>query len=236
MSYLNTKPLVYGFERGVMAGEMEICFDYPSKVAALLMNDEVDLALIPVAAIPQLKEHYIVSDYCIAASGPVASVCLFSKVPLSEIKTVILDYQSRTSVALLKILLRDYWKINPVLFAAENEFRDEIKDTTAGLIIGDRALAERNNFPYIYDLATAWQEMTCLPFVFAAWVSNKKIPDSFLLKFNETVRDSLNFIDEIVAHTAFSSYDLAVYYKDNIDYLLDDDKRKGLQLFLQKIA
>ncbi|RYD80725.1 MAG: hypothetical protein EOP53_07625, partial [Sphingobacteriales bacterium] len=78
VSYLNTKPLVYGFEKGLMKDEVELFFDYPAKIAAMLLNDEIDVGLIPVAVLPKLKEHHIISDYCIGASQPVASVCLFS--------------------------------------------------------------------------------------------------------------------------------------------------------------
>ncbi len=115
VSYLNTKPLVYGFENGGMKNEVDLVFDYPANIARMLLNDEVDVGLVPVAIIPLLKEHYIISDFCIGASHPVASVCLFSDVPLQEIKEVLVDYQSRTSAALLKILLKEHWKIEPVL-------------------------------------------------------------------------------------------------------------------------
>ena len=105
MSYLNTKPLLYGIKHGFVIDNMSLVLDYPSKIAAMLLNDEIDVGLVPVAIIPKLSEHYIIGDYCIGAIKQVASVCLFSEEPLAEIKTVILDYQSRTSVALAKILL-----------------------------------------------------------------------------------------------------------------------------------
>ena len=181
VSYLNTKPLVYGFKQGMMSNEMELIFDIPSKASEKLMNNEVDLGLIPVAAIPDLKEYYIISDYCIGATNPVASVCLFSEVPIEDIDSIILDYQSKTSVALLKILLKEYWNIQPLFINSENEFHNEIIGKTAGLIIGDRALVQLNNFKYVYDLAEIWQLHTGLPFVFAAWVSNKKLSDDFVL-------------------------------------------------------
>ena len=236
VSYLNTKPLVHEFEQGAMIDELELIFDYPSKVAAMLINDQVDLGLVPVAVIPQIKNAEIISDYCIAASGPVASVCLFSNVPIEEIKTVILDYQSRTSVALLKILMKDFWKINPEIIAAEKEFDQEIKGDKAGLIIGDRALLQLKHFPFVYDLAEVWQQMTGLPFVFAAWVANKKLPNSFIDSFNQSTQKSLSKIDEIASGINFPAYDLSLYYKKNIDYILDDKKRQGLDLFLNKLS
>ena len=235
VSYLNTKPLVYAFENGAMLDEMDLVFDYPSKVAQMLINDEIDLGLVPVAIIPKIPNAQIVSNFCIGATNPVASVCLFSKVPIHDIKSVILDYQSRTSVALLKILLKDYWNISPDFIASEAEFENEIKGTTAALIIGDRALVQLNNFPFVYDLAEAWQKMTNLPFVFAVWVANKILPESFIASFNLSIKDSLSQVDTIIESIDFADYNLNIYYKENIEYILDEQKRAGLNLFLSKI-
>jgi chorismate dehydratase len=235
VSYLNTKPLVYGFKQGMMSNEMELIFDIPSRASEKLMNNEVDLGLIPVAAIPDLKEYYIISDYCIGATNPVASVCLFSEVPIEEIDSIILDYQSKTSVALLKILLKEYWNIQPLFINSEHEFHNEIKDNTAGLIIGDRALVQLNNFKYVYDLAEVWQLHTGLPFVFAAWVSNKKLSDDFVFNFNDVIKFSLTKMDEISKEINFSYYDLDKYYHYNLDYKLDEQKLRALELFWQKL-
>ena len=135
----------------------------------MLVNDEIDLGLIPVAAIPKLKSSFIASDYCIATETEVASVCLFSEVPLNEIQRVYLDYQSRSSVALLKWLMHEYWGIHPEIIQADDDsYRAEIKGTTAGLVIGDRAFEQRKISTFIYDLASEWRAITGLPFVFAA--------------------------------------------------------------------
>ncbi len=235
MSYLNTKPLIFGFEKGAMKDEVELISDYPAKIAAMLLNDEIDVGLIPVAVIPALKEHYIICDYCIAASGPVASVCLFSDVPLDEIKEILVDYQSRTSAALLKTLLKQYWRIDPVLIDTSNGYQQNIKGATAGLVIGDRALEQRQHSIYIYDLAGAWQQMTGLPFVFAAWVANKKLPANFVEAFGEATGMGLHHIEEIVSSVNFKEYDMHHYYTHNIDYILDDKKRAAIQLFLSFI-
>ncbi len=103
VSYLNTKPLLYGLKHGHTIDNMELIEDYPSKIAQRLLNDEIDLGLVPVAIIPKLKEHHVISDFCIGAEGPVASVCIFSEVPIENVETILLDYQSRTSVALARI-------------------------------------------------------------------------------------------------------------------------------------
>lgn len=236
MSYLNTKPLVYGFENGRMKDEIELVSDYPSRIAAQLLNDEIDIGLIPVAVIPNLKEQYIISDYGIGASNPVASVCLFSDVPLNEITHVLIDYQSRTSAELLKILLKHHWKISPVLIDTENGYQQAIKGTTAGLIIGDRALRQRRHSKYIYDLAQEWRAMTGLPFLFAAWVANKKLAPEFIKNFNEATAEGLQHINEIVAANPFAEYDLHTYYTKNIDYNLDAEKQEALKRFLQYLS
>jgi chorismate dehydratase len=118
VSYLNTKPLIYGFEKGMMSETTELVYDFPANIARKLLNDEIDIGLVPVAVLPGMKEYYIVADYCIGCNTAVASVCLFSDVPLEKISTIHLDYQSRTSVALLKLLLKEHWKIAPQLIAA----------------------------------------------------------------------------------------------------------------------
>lgn len=155
---------------------MELSLDYPAKIARQLIDREVDVALVPVAIIPKLEEYHIIADFCIGAEGPVASVCLFSEVPLQEIKRIYLDYQSRTSVALLKILVRDHWKLSVEFIETTGDYQDKIKGTDAGLVIGDRALAQRHISPFIYDLGEAWLRFTSLPFVFAAWISNRPLP------------------------------------------------------------
>src|SRR5687767_15551845 len=111
---------------------IELVQDYPAQVARLLGAGAIDMGLVPVTVLQHLPEHYIVTDYCISCNGPVASVCLFSEQPLEQVKEVLLDYQSRTSVALAKILLREYWNINPQLTNTSSDFRSSIKGSTAG--------------------------------------------------------------------------------------------------------
>lgn len=235
VSYLNTKPLIYGIEKGMIKDEAELIIDYPSKIASMLLEDKIDVGLVPVAIIPQMKEHYIISDYCIGSVGVVASVCLFSEVPLPDIKTVLLDYQSRTSVALLKVLIKEYWKIDVEFEDTSGDYQSKISGTTAGLVIGDRALEQRKKSPYIFDLGEEWENFTGLPFVFAAWISNKKLDENFIKHFNEANAFGLNKIEEVVKRNPFPVYDLHTYYKECISFDLDENKKKGLELFLGKL-
>ena len=236
VSYLNTKPLIYGFQQGMMNEQVELIEAYPARIAAMLLNNEIDLGLVPVAIIPHLKESYIISDYCIGADGPVASVCLFSDVPIEEVKEVMLDYQSRTSVRLARILLNEHWKVSPLITNAKEDFREHIKGTTAGLVIGDRAFEQRKTSRYSYDLGEAWKQLTGLPFVFAAWVSNKKLGNNFIAAFNSTTGAGLQVLDTVIAENPYPLFDLKKYFTQYISYRLDENKQKGLQLFLEKLA
>jgi len=235
VSYLNTKPLIFGFEQGKMKDAIELIIDYPANIASHLINDRIDIGLVPVAVIPSLKEHFIVSDYCIGCDGEVASVCLFSDVPLHGIKTIILDYQSRTSVALLKILLQEHWKISPELVAGKENYEQDINGSTAGLVIGDRALLQRKTAAYIYDLGTAWKEMTGLPFVFAAWVSNKPMAADFIAAFNEANAHGFLHLDEVISNNLSSNVDLKSYYTQFVKFKLDDRMKEAKALFLRKL-
>ncbi len=235
VSYLNTKPLIYGFEHGKMEDELDLVIDYPANIASHLINNRIDIGLVPVAVIPSLKEHHIISDYCIACDGEVASVCLFSDVPLAEIKTILLDYQSRTSVALLKILLKEYWHIEPQLVAGKENYEKDISGTTAGLVIGDRALTQRAKAKYIYDLGSVWKDMTGLPFVFAAWVSNKPVAQSFIDRFNESCAFGFLHLDQVISENTLEDFDIKSYYTQYIKFKLDAAKREAKALFLRKL-
>ena len=234
VSYLNTKPLIYGIEKGMIKDEADLLIDYPSKIASMLLEDKIDVGLVPVAIIPEMKEYHIISDYCIGSVGKVASVCLFSDVPLDKIETILLDYQSRTSVALLKVLTREYWKLNVVFKNTSGNYQSKISGTTAGLVIGDRALQQRKISPFIYDLGEEWEKFTGLPFVFAAWISNKKLDNNFIKNFNEANAFGLNKIDEVVKENPFEAFDLHHYYSDCISFEMDENKKKGLELFLER--
>ena len=235
VSYLNTKPLIYGIEKGMIKGEADLVIDYPSKIASMLLSDEIDVGLVPVAIIPQMKEHFIISDYCIGCVGEVASVCLFSEVPLGKIEKVLLDYQSRTSVALLKLLINDFWKINVSFEDTSGDYQSKISGTTAGLVIGDRALAQRKISSFIFDLGDEWGKFTGLPFVFAAWISNKRLDDTFIKKFNKANAYGLDRIDEVVEENEYPIFNLGHYYSDCISFNLDESKKKGLEMFLNKL-
>lgn len=235
VSYLNTKPLLYGIERSVVMNNIELLLDYPSQLARMLREGIIDMALLPVAAMPEIPGARVVSDYGIATDGNVVSVALFSQVPMEQIETVYLDYQSRTSVRLAQLLLQHHWKKEVVFKPASEHYIDYINGVHAGVIIGDRALQQLHNFEYVYDLSAAWKDYTGLDFVFAAWIANKDLPADFVTTFNVANAEGLNHLDEVIAENPFPYYDLRTYYTDNIKYVLDDKKKQGMQRFLELI-
>lgn len=236
VSYLNTKPLLYGIQQSPVLEEIELIIDYPARIADMLLKGDIDMGLVPVAIIPRMAAYYINGNHCIGSDGPVASVCLFSETPVEKLEKVLLDYQSRTSVQLARVLLREYWKVAPVLEDGGADFRDHITGTTGGVVIGDRALEQRKISPYVYDLGEAWKELTGLPFVFAAWISNKPLESGFVRRFDEANLQGLQHIDEVVAENPYELFNLHDYFTRYLDYRLDESKRAGLEKFLQYIA
>ena len=235
VSYLNSKPFIYGLQQSGFINEIDLQLDIPSVCAQKLIDGKVDIGLIPVAVLPRLKEKYIISDYCIGAVGKVASVMLYSDVPLHEISEVLLDYQSRTSVTLVRVLAKNFWKINPKWTAATNEYENNIKGTTAAVIIGDRTFGLENKYTHKYDLAEEWQKFTQLPFVFACWVANKKLSEPFIENFNKALKygiDNRSVLIEQLKKIDVYATDIDEYLNKSISYEYDSPKQKALDLFL----
>ena len=233
---MNTRPLLFGVKQSGLMDRITLIEEHPAIIGEQLIKGKIDIGLIPVALIPQLKEYHIITDYCIGTEGEVASVALFSEVPLEEVDTLVLDYQSRTSVNLARILLKEYWKKSLKLVEGGLDFRDQIKGKTAAIVIGDRALEQRKISTYTYDLGSAWKALTGLPFVFAAWVANKPIDPDFIDAFNRANAYGVNHLDEVLKSVTYDGYDLRQYYATNLSYHLNDAKRKGLALFLEKLS
>ena len=238
VSYLNTIPFIYGLKNSPIFDQIELSLNFPSLCSDKLIRGEVDIALVPVVVLPQLENPHIFSNYCIGANGKVGTVCLYSDVPITEIESIALDYQSRTSVELLRLLLTEYWQLNPELKKSKQGFEEDIKENHAALVIGDRAFALNAKHKFIYDLSAIWKEMTDLPFVFAAWVANTQLPQNFITTFNKAIEKGLSDIDKALAQEGsnYSNCENAEDYLNNkISYSLDSEKQKGMELFLSKI-
>jgi len=168
VNYLNTKPLICGFEE--FAPEAELRLDLPSRLADQLAVGQLEVGLIPVIEYFRSGTYTIVPNICIASHGPVLSVTLFSRVPWAGIRRLGLDIGSRTSATLAQVLLRRRYGVNPELIPLAMDQPAEEADADAVLLIGDRAMrACLPGFAHAFDLGQEWHEWTGLPFVYAVW-------------------------------------------------------------------
>lgn len=239
VSYTNTLPFKWSLKRSDILGRIDLQEDIPSICAQKLKYGQVDLALVPVALIPELDNYFIETDYCIGANGIVDSVKLYSEVPLSDIKTVVLDYQSKSSITLTKVLFKFFWKLPVAYREAKPGFEADVKGADAAVVIGDRTFSLNGRYKYEYDLAEEWKKFTGLPFVFAAWVSTEKLPASFIAEFNAVLKHGVEHISRAVKddyqENALSRELTEEYLTKRIDYRLDPAKRQALALFLDHI-
>lgn len=235
VSYLNSKPFIYSLKKAQIEDEFDISLDIPSDCALKLLDGRVDIGLVPITIISSLQSPSIISEFCIAADGEVGSVLLLSKVSIEKIEQIFLDYQSKTSVQLAKILAEKFWNIRPKWLNAQPGYENLIEGNTAGIVIGDRALVIRNKFEYIYDLSSEWKKLTELPFVFACWVANKPIPVPLIEKLNKSLKDYEQQIPVILSELkqdGLTLLETESYLRKNIHYVLSENKRKGMDLFL----
>jgi chorismate dehydratase len=236
VSYLNSKPFLYGLDNHMDNQSVHLSLDIPSKIVAKLDMGLTDIGLIPVAGLQYLSEYHIMSDFCIGSVEKVRTVVLVSDVPLEQVDTILMDYQSRSSVLLAKILAKFYWKKE---FKWENTCCDfhlkSIHGNIAGVVIGDRVFDIENKYKYTYDLSEVWFHFTGLPFVFAVWVANKSFPDEFSGVFNEALQFGVNNIEKIVEmeQERYPGVDIHDYFKNNISFELDNRKKEGMKKFLE---
>lgn len=136
-----------------------------------------------------------------------------------------------------RILLQQFWKKEVKFLKAEEGYIQHIKGATAGVIIGDRALAARSSFPFIYDLAGAWKQHTGRPFVFATWIANKPMPAVFMEAFDNANAFGLAHLNDVISAIPASEqvYDLHTYYTQNISYSFTLEKKAGMKLFLESL-
>jgi len=233
VSYTNTRPFLYGLEHSAVIHDIDLSLDMPADCAQKLIDNRVDIGLIPVAAALQLPKWEIVSDYCIGANGPVNSVFIFSNCDINEVKTIQLDAQSRSSNNLAKVLLKNFWKITPEQIVDAKDYASPADKHTAFVQIGDRTFGKKEMFPFVYDLAEEWKKFTGLPFVFAAWIANKPIPEEFTKEFNKALKYGLDHRTELLRELPIrDDFDLQDYLMNKLDFVLDNDKRRALDLFL----
>jgi chorismate dehydratase len=240
VNYLNTRPLVYQFER--FAPHAELVFDYPSRLADDLAGGRLDVALVPSIEFFRDPTYTIVSDACIACRGPVLSVKLFSRVAPEEIRTLALDEGSRTSVALARILLSERYGVRPQLEGLPVEAALEDTRADAVLLIGDRAIrSPGGRFQVVWDLGDEWCRWAELPFVFAMWVARAGAELAGLDTALAAARDAgVAHLDDIAAREAaplgLTRPQCLAYLRDNLYFYLGQREQRGLNLFYEKAA
>lgn len=210
----------------------------PSAVAEQLIAGSASVGLVPVASISKISNAQIITDYCIGSDGEVGSVCIYSQVPIEEVTSIYMDYQSRTSTELARFLLSNYWNIQPETKTAFEGYEQLIEGDAAGLIIGDRCLLHKNQFKYCYDLGKFWKIHTGMPFVFACWVSNIDLPGNFIASFNKALGSGIENIPMVVKQYEgdFKGIDIADYLHNKIRFNLDNGMRRGMNSFLQYLT
>lgn len=229
VSYLNSKPFVYGLEHHAAAHKFKIALAPPSLCATTFQEDKADIALIPVGALESIGDHRIVSNYCIGCDGTVRTVCIFSNTQMDEISHVYLDEDSRTSVLFAKILFSGYFK-KSVIFINAIKYQD-LRHGEASLLIGDKVFYIEDKFAYKYDIGEIWKTWMGLPIAFAVWVAKPRIDDGVIEALNTALHFGLSHMEEAIAPYMTEHLDLDRYFRENIDYNLNDEKLKSLQVF-----
>jgi len=239
VNYLNSKPLAWGFMKGHHADKFAPSYHPPALVARLLSQGNLDIGLIPSIEVQRIPELRVLPDLCVAARHEVRSVILISRCPISEVRKVALDQNSRTSVALLRILLRERYGLSPEYLHERPDAERMLDEADAALLIGDPALKVDRERYLITDLAAEWQELTGLPFVFAVWAVRPgvEIPDlSFY--FKSSLRYGLSSLDILVRESAaeleLDSSEVRSYLTENLAFFLRSEEIAGLEEFYRR--
>jgi len=193
VSYWNTKPFLYGLRKTGLIKDLDVQLDIPSVGGRRLLLGVTDIALAPVITLNSLPKAKVITNYCIGAIGPVQTVCLFSNVEVKNIKKILLDSHSMTSVKLVKVLTRK-WGIDPEFVSPVQLSKEDLGGETAALVIGDKAFGWHGSFKFTIDLADAWIQLTGKPFVFAAWIALKPISEDLEFKLNAAFETGLENI------------------------------------------
>ncbi len=237
VSYLNTKPLVYGLEKKLVKHSFALQKDVPSVCARRLLDGEVDLGIIPSIEYARAKGKLkIIPGLSIASRDYVRSVELFFKKDLRKIETIAMDTSSRTSAALLKILMQEKFEISPAYKPMAPDLDTMLQEADAALIIGDKALHYQVDYANKLDLAAEWNDLTGLPFVFAFWAGRGTEIDTHDIKaVQESYRlgaQNINAICQTFAkNQPYDTQFYADYLNQNIAFDFSEEKQEGLMEF-----
>jgi len=236
VQYLNSVPLVWGMLKGEQQGRYDLRFTTPAACADAVRQGEAEIGIVPSIEYQRIERAQILSGISIAAKDEVRSVLLLSKIPIEKVKSVAVDNSSRTSAALLRIMMRKFYSRFITVTPSLPKPAEMLKRADAALVIGDPALTFDGPVFRVYDLGAEWKNYTGLPFVFALWVGREDAQPARFRKDFEASRDyGLAHVDEITAQYApklqLSAETIKVYLTQNVDYSLDEENRKGLRLF-----
>ena len=241
IEFLNSVPLGWGFLHGPYRDAFELLFDVPSQCARRLSRGEVDIGLIPAIEYQNIPDLRVLPDIAIASKREVKSVLFVSKVPLQQVERIALDTSSRTSVALLKILLQHFYGRDSIRYCQERPDPERmLEQYDAALIIGNPALKVSYHSLQVYDLAREWNRFTGLPFVFAFWAVRPGVDLGEQAQFFARSRDlGLKEVDSIAK---LYSRKLGVPaeeirdYIHTLNYRLDESNLQGLNTFFELAA
>jgi chorismate dehydratase len=241
VSYLNARPLTWALDRA--PARWRIRYDFPSVCSALLKAGEVDLGLVPSIDYLDAADYRLVPGVGIGSRGPVASVALFTRMPIEAVRRIALDTSSRTSVALVKVLCRHRFHIEPEFLPHGPDLGAMTRESDAALLIGDPALeADPSAFGLQkIDLGAEWTAMTGLPFIYAAWTGRAgAITPPDVRRLQQAQAEGARSTDAIAAEygrgSAAATARAAAYLRDNVKYRLGPDEIIGLQTFLDYAA
>jgi chorismate dehydratase len=237
-SYLNTAPLIWSFIHGSRRHETELLtHEAPARCAELLARGEVDAALVPVIEYQRIPEIAVVPHVCVGSRARVRSVVLVTKnLELKDVRRLALDTSSRTSVALIRVMFREFIGFEPEWKEAEPNLQAMLRDADAALIIGDPAMTFPREELRVYDLASLWREHTGLGFVFAMWMARDAAVERVkAVDFARARDEGLEHVEEIAAlyeeRLMLSRDELRAYLLENICFELDEEMLAGLELF-----
>ncbi len=241
VNYLNTYPFKYALEKFAKQLDWaEINYASPAECAEMLVNNETNLALAPVAILAQHPQLQIVTNYCLSTHNEVKSVKLYSTKPIENIQNIVLDYQSLSSVSLIKVLMRYYWKKQVEYIQGYKGFENHLS-ADAMVVIGDRTFELNGSFPYEYDLASEWYRYYAKPFVFAAWISNVPIKEIYLQQLNDFFEYGLTHLEEVIDYALqnvslpnkhLNREIITDYLKNKMCYYLTKNRMESIEHFL----